>query len=79
MKFNRVGNNEHPVDTDNDMWLSGYLSLSDILEKVKEKWPDANIEDVEISSVNHHEYSVGYDLYDSSDYVQYIYVSLNKD
>lgn len=80
MKFNRVDNHEYPVDTENDMWLPGdsSLSLSDVLERVKEKWPNVNIEDVDITAVNHHQYSIGYDLHDSSDYVQYIYVSLNK-
>ena len=80
MKFERRGNDEFPVDTENDMWLYGSgISLSEIIEKVNEKWPGVSLEDVEIVSVNHHQYAISYDLHDSTDYVQYIYVSINKE
>ena len=80
MKFEKNGNHQHPVDTENDMWLCGNcsISLADIIEKAQEKWHGVSLEDIELKAVNHHEYCVGYDLYDSSDYVQYIYVSVNK-
>lgn len=81
MKFERKGNDNIPVETENDMWINtshAGFSLADILEKAKEKWPDVSLEDISIESVNHHEYAVGYDLYDSSDYVQYIYLSIEK-
>lgn len=80
MKFENKGNDCFPVDTENDMWIdaSSSLSLSDILEKAKEKWPDVSLENISIESVNHHQYCIGYDLYDSGDYVEYIYLSIEK-
>lgn len=80
MKFDTQGNDSIPVDTEKDMWIDASLSLSlsDILEKAKEKWPDISLDDISIESVNHHQYCVGYDRYDSGDYVQYIYLSIEK-
>lgn len=80
MKFKKEGNDCVPVETENDMWLStggGDYSLSEIIEKAKQKWPNVSLDDISITAVNHHQYSTGYDMHDSGDYVEYLYVSIN--
>lgn len=78
MKFNYEGNNCYPVDTDTDMWVAYEIDLASLLERIAQKWPGKSLGDVEIKAVHHHEYAVGYDLYDGGDYVQYLYVSLEE-
>lgn len=74
MKIKRSGIDAFPVDTEYDMWLEGTLPFSEVLEKIKEKWPETSLDDIEINSEYHHQYAVGYDLYCSGDYVNYIYI-----
>lgn len=69
-----------PMDTATDMWipLSGDKSLSEIIELAKEKWPEKDFSEITLDSVNHHQYCIYYDLHDSSDYVQYLVLSVEE-
>lgn len=70
--------NCYPVDTDEEIWIASEgKTLSDLIAAAKEKWPDVNVEDINIESVNHHQYCIYYDMHDSSDYVQYFVLSVD--
>lgn len=78
MKFDYVGNNCFPVDTDEGFWVPYGTDLATLLKLISDKWPGKDLDSVQISPVHHHEFSIGYDLYDSSDYVNYLYISLEE-
>lgn len=80
MKFKSVGNDELPVETEKDLWIysNNLVSLADVIEKVQEKWPGVSLDKVQIEAYKHHQYATTYDIYDSSDYVDYIYISLEE-
>lgn len=68
----------YPVNTDDTLWIeSNGVTLKDIIEAAKEKWPDVKFEDITMDAVHHHQYCIYYDLHDSSDYVDYIVLGLN--
>tara|TARA_R110002020_G_scaffold86013_1_gene212191 strand:+ start:350 stop:574 length:225 start_codon:yes stop_codon:yes gene_type:complete len=68
--------NYTPTDTDTTMYILGEAPLSEIIEKSKDKWgSDIDFDDIEISSEYIHTRCLGYDLYDSSDYDEYIVVT----
>lgn len=72
--------NRFPVDDETTMWIPmhGDKSLSDIIDFAKEKWPDKDFSEITIDSENHHQYCIHYDLHDSSDYVQYLVLSVEE-
>ena len=74
MKFENIGRDCFPVDTDDSFWIANDVQLTELIERVQEKWPGVSLADVNIEPVKHHQYSVTYDLYDSSDYVDYLFV-----
>ena len=80
MKFKSVGNDEFPVETEKDLWIysNNLVSLAEIIEKVQEKWPNISLDKIQIEAYNHHQYATTYDIYESSDYVNYIYISLEE-
>lgn len=67
-----------PEDTDTVLWVRSHdlSSIRDLMEKAKEKWPDVDFSDVSIDVEHHHQYCIYYDLHDSSDYVDYIVLSI---
>lgn len=65
-----------PVDEEDTMWVQSGKTVKDLMELAKEKWPDIAFEDISIDSVHHHQYSIYYDLHDSSDYVDYLVLSV---
>lgn len=76
---NGMAYDEIPEDSESELWiedLGGNISLSDLLNKAKDKWPDASLEDIAVSAVKHHQYNIYYDLYDPSDYVEYVVLNL---
>lgn len=66
-----------PVDNDKTMWLIGNQPVSFLMAKAKDKWPDVNFADINIEAVHHHQYCIYYDLHDSSDYVDYLVLSID--
>lgn len=65
-----------PEDEDDTMWVQSGKTIKDLMELAKEKWPNVAFEDISIDSVNHHQYCIYYDLHDSSDYVDYLVLSV---
>jgi hypothetical protein len=63
-----------PEDSDTEMWVenTGYLSLQDMINRCKAKWPNVDFEDISVEPRHHHQYCIYYDLHDSSDYVDYL-------
>lgn len=66
-----------PEETDNELWVgSGYLTIESLIELSQKKWPTKSLSDIKIEAVNHHEYNIYYDVYESGDYVDYIVLSV---
>lgn len=68
-----------PTDTETSFWVRDCENLEVIIERAQEKWGDT-VDLGLITITPHHiqERSIGYDLYDSSDYGDYIEVSIRK-
>lgn len=72
--------NDFPEDTDTEIWIqSNSLSLQELFEHAKEKWPQAELGDIQIDAIHHHQYCVTYDLHDPSDYVDYTVLTYTKE
>lgn len=69
-----------PDDTETKLHLNSeeFRSLADLLEKVNQKWPGVPSERIEISSQKIHTDCLGYDLYDSGDYTDFIILTLRE-
>jgi len=66
-----------PDDTDECFYIRGDESLSEIISRAKEKWgADINMDDINVSAENIHEDCLDYDLYDRSDYADYLCISI---
>lgn len=68
--------NRYPVDEDDTMWVVSGTTIKALMALARNKWPDVEFEDVSIDSVHHHQYCIYYDLHDSSDYVDYLVLSV---
>lgn len=69
-----------PDNTDTVIYLNaadGY-DLAAILQVIKNTWPDATPEDISITSEYIHTECLTYDLYDSSDYTNFIVLTYRK-
>ena len=53
-------------------------TLQEIMDMAKEKWPEASLEDIEISSEKIHTSCLTYDCYDPSDYTDFIVIKNTK-
>ncbi|AUR84706.1 hypothetical protein NVP1063O_039 [Vibrio phage 1.063.O._10N.261.45.C7] len=67
--------NYTPEDTDYKFYVLGETYLTCILDQIKEKWGDVDFSCIEIEPENIHTRCLGYDLYDSSDYDDYLVVT----
>jgi len=67
-----------PDDTDTEMYLDYGTSLSTIMERIKEKWPDATNDQIEISAEHIHTSCLYYDQYDPSDYTNFVVIKRNS-
>lgn len=69
-----------PDDTDDTIYINaddGH-DLASIASIVKAKWPHAKLEDISISSEYIHTECLTYDLYDPSDYTNFIILTKRK-
>lgn len=66
-----------PDDDEDTIYLVYGRPLNEIIEKVNEKWPGTDFSKIEIEAQHIHTYALGYDLYDSSDYDDYIVIRRN--
>jgi len=69
-----------PDDTETVMYLhsSNGHSLAELLILAKIKWPDATLENIEITSEKIHTHCIYYDLYDAGDYTDFIVLTHNQ-
>lgn len=63
-----------PDDTEDVFYKRSDTTLFEIIEKVKEKWPDVDIENINITAEHIQTDCLGYDQYDSMDYTDFIKV-----
>lgn len=73
--------NRYPMDTDTVIWIVGdSLKYSALIASAQKKWgSDMNLDDLVIDSVHHLQYNIHNHAYESTDYVNYIVLSYNKD
>lgn len=72
--------NYWPDDDDNTVYIpgdSGDISLESIILIIRDKWPNTKFDGITISSENIHTTCLTYDLYDSSDYTQFVIIRKN--
>lgn len=65
-----------PDDTENKWYISASVSptLGDLIDMIKEEWPETDLYNVTITSERIHTRSLTYDLYDPSDYTDFIVI-----
>lgn len=70
-----------PDDTDQELYIEASyqdISLPEILAKAREKWGEhIQYEDISVRPENIHTRCLYYDLHDSSDWDDYLVISLN--
>lgn len=57
-----------PDEDDNTMYIYGESNLSELIEKIQEKWVGISLDEIEISSEYIQTHCLGYDQYDPGDY-----------
>lgn len=73
-----------PDDTDTVMYVEAgsmfapAVNMADLLQKIYEKWEDAALTEIEITSEYIHTDCLGYDLYDPGDYTTFIRIQRLK-
>lgn len=69
-----------PDDTATVLYFSDHrrMTLQDMIDKAKEKWPEATFDQIEISAEHIHTHCVYYDRYDSGDYTNFTVMTYNK-
>lgn len=68
-----------PDDTEDKIYiLDTGMSLSSLIERAKEKWPNESFDKIDITAEKIHTHCIGYDLYDSSDWTMFITMRLWK-
>lgn len=64
-----------PENTEDTLYFRYETNLQSILDFIKQSWPDVSFDDVSIEAQHIHTDHIGYDLYDSSDYTDFIVVT----
>lgn len=68
-----------PKDDENTLHIqSDAASLAGIIRSTQEKWPGVDLNEIDISAEEIQVQCFGYDLYDSSDYINYVIVTRRK-
>jgi hypothetical protein len=73
-----------PDDTEDIIWIStsnfsgNPISLTELLEKIHEKWSVVDLDDLKITAEYVHTECLYYDRYDSGDYTNYLKIERVK-
>ena len=67
-----------PDDTKNILYFRSGISLAEIMDIVSKQWPDTCESEILISSEHIQTSCIGYDLYDASDYTDFIIVEIEQ-
>lgn len=64
-----------PQNDENTLYIeSDFYDLEEIINQAKEKWPNVNISNLEVSAEHIHTSCLNYDLYDPSDWTNFIVI-----
>ena len=67
--------NVWPQNDENTLYIeSDFYDLDEIINQAKEKWPNVAISDLGVSAEHIHTSCLDYDLYDSSDWTNFIVI-----
>lgn len=67
-----------PDDTETEFYIKEDATLSEIIEKAKEKFGEnVDFEDITITAEHIHTDAIGYNRYDAFDYTDYLVVSFD--
>lgn len=68
-----------PVNSENTLYIERYSVniLEELVDKIKEYWPNADLANVMIDVEEIQVAGFGYDQYDPSDYVEYYVLKLS--
>lgn len=81
-----MSNESEPKNTEKELYIylgmgefgSSYISLQSIIDKAREHFgPSFNPENCSIGGEHHHARCLGYDLYDSMDYDNYLVITID--
>lgn len=67
-----------PDDTENSFYIESSASIQDILDRARRTWPQADLNNIRIEAQHIHTDCLGYDQYDSSDYTNFLCISLES-
>jgi len=67
-----------PSDSDNTIYISSDIKFNDMLDLIKEKWPNVSLEKINIETEYIHTDCIGYDVYDPMDYTTFIKIVNNE-
>jgi len=68
------GNEFWPEDTATKIYIPGDCDMETILERIQAKWPGTNLSNITIEPDYIHTTCLGYDLYDPSDYTNFLII-----
>lgn len=65
-----------PEDDERNFYIAREVTLEQILERAAQKWPGKSLSQIKIEAEYTHTNALDYDLFDASDYTNFIHVSL---
>lgn len=68
----------YPDDTETKSYISYPVTLTDMLERIKAKWPNANPDEIDIAAEHIQIDGHGHDQYDSSDWIDFLVIECKK-
>ena len=74
-----MSNDFWPKNDAKTLYLAGGCSLEELLEATQAKWPGVDPARIEIEPEYIHTHCLGYDLYDSGDYTNFIVARLRDE
>ena len=68
----------YPKDTEFSFYIEKEATFQDIYNRMSEKWGAFDFSKVAITSEYRHVNALSHDLYDASDYTEYLVITYNK-
>ncbi len=68
-----------PENTEDTLYFPYETNLQSLLDSIKKVWPEVSLDDVTIEAQHIHTDHIGYDLYDSTDYNDFVVVTRKID
>lgn len=65
-----------PDDTENDLWVWGELDMDELMQSINDHFgDDVKLRELKITSEYIQTSCIGYDLYDPSDYTNFLHIT----